>query len=499
MNAASTDAGLRLHEHLYIGGAWTAPDGVDVEDVVNPATEQVIGRVPVGVASDVGRAVAAARAAADSSAWNRLPRRDRAGLLRRLLEVLEKQVDAITDLAVAESGLVRPLARHLMGETSLAHLDFFADMAARDWDMTMPARTVNRGPVGSMLTAGVKRREPVGVVAAITPYNAPFLTSLGKAAAAIAMGNTVVLKPSPYTPLQALLLAQAFDDAGFPPGVFNLVTGGNEAGRALVADPRVDLITFTGSDAVGSAIMQAAATNLARVLLELGGKSAMIVRHDADLLMAIDNGARSVSALTGQGCALNTRHLVDARIADEYVSGLTEAVSAMKVGDPAQDGVQVGPLIRPAQRDRVQSYVDIGVAEGADVMCGGRRPAHLPTGYFYEPTVFANVDNRSRLAQEEIFGPVVAVTTFATDDEAVALANDSAFGLHGSVFSGDSGTAFDMACRIKSGQIALNRGVGHMSPHAPFGGVKRSGLGREYGEEGVLEYTDIKTILFNAG
>lgn len=497
--SAISGAGVRFHGHVYIDGTWATPDGTAFDDVINPATELIIGRVPVGTASDVGRAVAAARAAADSGPWPRLSGRSRSGLLRRLHEVLAGRVAEITDLAVAESGLVRPLARHLMGETSLAHLEFFADMAAREWDSMMPARTVPRGPAGSMLTTGVKRREPVGVVAAITPYNAPFLTNLGKAAAAIAMGNTVVLKPSPFTPLQALLLAQAFHEAGFPAGVFNVVTGGDEAGRALVSDPRVDLITFTGSDAVGSAIMQSAAPNLARVLLELGGKSAMIVRHDADLQAAVDNGIRSVSTLTGQGCALNTRHLVDARVADEYVAALGAAVQAMTVGDPSEDGVQIGPLIRASQRAKVEAYVEIGLDEGAEVVCGGRRPGHLPKGYFYEPTVFSGVDNSSRLAQEEIFGPVVAVSTFGTDEEAVALANDSSFGLHGSVFSRDSGTAFDMACRIRSGQIAINRGVGHMSPHAPFGGVKRSGLGREYGEEGLLEYTDIKTILFNAG
>lgn len=490
--------GLNREHRLYIDGEWTPSTGDHVEEILNPATEHVIAEVVSGTARDAERAIDAARRAFDEGPWSHMTGRDRSSLLRTLIDVLSKRIPEIVELGVIESGIAKPLARHLLGETSLAHLNFFADMAAQDFSSMLPARTVHKG-AATMLTTGVKRREPVGVVAAITPFNAPFLTNLGKAAAAIAMGNTVVLKPSLYTPMQAFVLAEAFEVAGFPPGVFNLITGGVEVGQVMVSDPRVDLITFTGSDPVGAVIMASAAPNLARVLLELGGKSALLVRHDADLAAAVSAGARSATALTGQGCALNTRHLVDSRVLPDYLDGLSGAITAMKVGDPADESVQVGPLIRASQRDRVESYVALGQREGARLVCGGKRPEQLPKGFFYEPTVFAEVDNRSRLAQEEIFGPVVTVTSFGTDDEAVALANDSAFGLHGSIFSKDSGVAFDLACRIRTGQVAINGGVGTMSPHAPFGGVKRSGLGREYGEEGLLEYTNLKTILFNAG
>jgi aldehyde dehydrogenase (NAD+) len=313
------------------------------------------------------------------------------------------------------------------------------------------------------------------------------------------MGNTVVLKPSPYTPLEALVLGEAAEAAGLPPGVLNVVTGGTEVGTMLTADPRVDLVSFTGSDAVGARILAQAAPTLKRVLLELGGKSALIVRADADIEAATDAGVFATTNQAGQGCVLWTRHLVHNAVKDAYVGRLTEKLSAVVVGDTADPATTMGPLIRESQRARVSGYVEKGLAEGGTLVLGGRRPAHCERGFFYEPTLFTDVDNRSTIAQEEIFGPVSAVIGFDDDDEAVRIANDTVYGLSGHIFSRDAGTAFEMASRLRTGQVLVNGGNGTTNPWDPFGGVKRSGIGRELGEEGFLEFTEAKVIRFRAG
>lgn len=488
----------RRRDRLFIDGEWVAPRTGAVEPVVNPATEDALGHAPVGDVADARVAVAAARRAADDGPWASMPRRERSAALTRLADVLRKQAAEIADLIVAETGTIRPVVDGLHIGGGLAHLEYCAELARRDLDESLPVNVVPRPRGSGALGAEVVRRAPVGVVAAITPFNAPFYLNLTKIAPALAMGNTVVLKPSPLTPLQGLLLGDAAAEAGLPPGVLNVVTGGVDVGEDLVANDAVDLVSFTGSDQVGSTIMAQAARGLKRVLLELGGKSASIVLADADVDTAAAAAAANVAQLTGQGCALLTRSLVHESVHEGFVARVLEHIGKVTVGDPADPAVTMGPLISAAQRDRVERYIARGVADGAAVVAGGGRPP-LSRGYFVEPTIFDQVDNASTIAQEEIFGPVGVITTFATDDEAVALANDSRFGLAGAIYSADSGAAYELATRLRTGGVKINGGNLTMSVHAPFGGWKRSGLGVEHGELGALEYTNAQTISFNAG
>ncbi|MBV1900198.1 MAG: aldehyde dehydrogenase family protein, partial [Kordiimonadaceae bacterium] len=284
-----------------------------------------------------------------------------------------------------------------------------------------------------------------------------------------------------------------------PAGVLNVVTGGIDVGEMLSSDKRVDMVTFTGSDLVGAAVMKQAAPGLKRVLLELGGKSALIVRADANVAAAAQSGVANFTIQAGQGCALCTRHLVHNSIKDAYTDTLKMMTSHVKVGDPVDAAISMGPLIRDSQRARVEHYVAEGLRQGARLVTGGKRPEHLERGFFYEPTVFTDLDNSAIIAQEEIFGPVAVVIGFDTDEEAVAIANDSPYGLSGSIFSADVGAAFEMATEIRTGQVHLNGGMGVMSSHVPFGGFKRSGIGREFGKEGLLEYMQTKAITFHAG
>jgi aldehyde dehydrogenase (NAD+) len=338
-------------------------------------------------------------------------------------------------LVVAEAGSTVAAALSHQVTLPLLHLEWWADAAARDRTRSLAPRVTRRSDGTSWLGGYVVRQEPVGVVAAITPFNFPLFLNLWKVGPALAMGNTVVLKPSPLTPFSALVLAEAADEAELPAGTLNVVTGGPEVGRVLTTDPAVDMVTFTGSDLVGAAIMGQASPGLKRVLLELGGKSALIVRADADLDLAAATGAQHLTFQAGQGCALCTRHLVHASVLDRYLELLVERIARVRVGDPGDPAVAMGPLIRPAAVARVEGHV----------------------------------------------------------------ANDSPYGLSGAVISRDLGAAYELACRLRTGEVNLNGGAGLMSPDAPFGGVKRSGLGRELGEEGLAEYCQVKTIKFHAG
>jgi aldehyde dehydrogenase (NAD+) len=487
------------YDKLFIDGRWVASAKDTFDKIINPATEEVIGRAPVATAEDADTAIAASRRAFDEGPWPTMRPAERQGHLQRLYDALEARADVLEDLVVQESGVARARARALHIDTTMKHLAFFVEMAGRDFTKPLMSMVSPRPGGGAIVGTGVVQRDPVGVVSAIVPYNAPFLVSIAKIAPALAMGNTTVLKPSPFSPLQTFVLAEAIEEAGFPPGVFNLLTGEVDVGSALSADERIDLVTFTGSEGVGAAVMAQASKTIKKVLLELGGKSALIIRGDADLDRAIAAGIGSMVNQSGQGCSLTTRHLVHRSVADQYVEGLVAHASEVTIGDPSDLTVQMGPLIRESQRERVERFVDVATREGNDLACGGRRPAHLEKGFFYEPTVFVGVANSSTIAQEEVFGPVASVIVFETDDEAVDIANASRYGLGGQIISRDSGTAFEMARRVRTGQIGINGGAGGMSSHAPFGGVKRSGLGREYGEEGVLEFTEPKAITFNAG
>jgi len=481
---------------LYIDGEWVTP--TEREAVINPADESLIAEAPVGGMAEMDAAIAAARTAFDSGPWPRLPVAARQAKLTEFLDAIDRRKAEIVDLIVAEAGATRMLADYLQYGIPMQHARHMVAIASRPAVTPLPVETTPNAQGTITLGAGVISREPMGVVAAITPYNFPFFLNVGKVIPALAVGCTVVLKPSPYTPFEALLLAQIAEEVGLPKGVLNVVTGGIEAATLLTTDKRVDLISFTGSDKVGAMIQSQAAPTLKRCLMELGGKSALIVRPDANLMQAAMTGA-SYCTHAGQGCALLTRHVVHNSVRAEYVAALKGMIGHLKIGNPADPSVTFGPLIREVARTRTESYVDIALSEGATLVTGGKRPAGLDKGYYYEPTLFDNVSNASRLAQEEVFGPICAVIGYDSDEEAIALANDSDFGLSGGIFSADVGRAYEMALQIRTGGVSINGGSGRMSSHAPFGGIKRSGYGREYGEEGLNEFTYVKTIGFHGG
>lgn len=469
---------------MYVAGQWREAVSGRVAEVVNPATEKPIGTVPVGAVADAETAVAAARTAFDSGCWSGLPASERADALRTLHRVLRERFAHQVELAIAESGSPRKLAAGFV-TSGLAHLEYAATVATLELDRALPPR--------SGITASLIRRMPVGVVAALTPFNAPLLLTLPKVAAALAMGNSVVVKPSPHTPLEILALAEAAQQAGLPPGVLNVVTGGAEVGTALTGDPRVDLVTFTGSDAVGAAVMAQAAPNITRVVLELGGKSAMIVRADADLALAARTGAANTTTLAGQGCALLTRHLVHRSILGDYLDALREQLAATVIGNPADEGTTMGPLISATQRERVYATVREALGHGARAVVDGGPVAVDGAGFFHEPVVLTDVGNDDPVARQEIFGPVAVVIPFDTDEEAVALANDNPYGLAGAVLSADREAAVALARRLRAGRVSVNDAA-TPDVRLPFGGFGRSGIGREFGLEGILEFTEIQTL-----
>ena len=483
-------------DSIFIGGSWVKGTG-EPEAVINPATEEIIGFAPVGSAQDVDAAIGAARHAFDKGPWPRMKAVERAAVLSDFIDRLEARRADIVRLIQIEAGAV---------STVIPIQYDFGIMLSRDAirngqadPHTHLASGVATGWDGSKsFVGGTVRREPVGVISAITPYNYPFLLNLIKIVPALMMGNTVVLKPSPFTPFAALLVAEVAAQCAFPEGALSIVTGGKEVGELMTTDPRVDLITFTGSDAVGAAIAAQAAPTLKRLHLELGGKSAHIVRADADLHAAAADGM-SYLWHSAQGCAAPTRHLVHNSVRARYVEILADAHRALKIGNPEDPNATFGPLIRESQRAKTEHYVAEGLREGGTLVTGGKRPTGFDKGFFFEPTLFDNVDNKSVLAQQEVFGPVGCVVGFDTDEQAVDMANDSAFGLAGNIWSGDLVAAHEMACAIRTGRVAINGGGSvEGSPITPFGGFKRSGLGREWGTEGLYAFTEIKAIHFRA-
>jgi acyl-CoA reductase-like NAD-dependent aldehyde dehydrogenase len=488
---------LKNENSLYIGGEWVATQ--HREAVVNPADETVLGHAPVGEYEHVDAALAAARDAFDKGPWPRLSARERQAKLTEFLDAIERRSKEIIGLIVSEAGATQMLAEFLQYGIPMQHGRQMVEYAARPAITPLPVETTPNAQGGLTLGGGVLVRDPVGVVSCITPYNFPFFLNVGKVIPALAVGNTVVLKPSPYTPFEALILGEIADEVGLPKGVFNVVTGGKEVGEALTTDKRVDLVSFTGSDAVGAAIQAQSAPTLKRLLLELGGKSAMIVRPDADLTQAAITGMINFTAHGGQGCALLTRHIVHNSIRADYVQRVKDLVATLKIGNPADPSVTYGPLIRDVARARSEKYVEIALAEGAKLITGGKRPEGLDKGFYFEPTLFDDVHNSHRIAQEEVFGPIGVVIGYDTDEEAIAIANDSEFGLGGGIFSANVGRAYEMALEMRTGGVLINGGGGRMSSHAPFGGIKRSGYGREYGVEGLNEFTSMKTISFKGG
>ncbi len=482
-------------DRLYIGGAWVEASGDDAVAVINPATEEVIAQVPQATVADVDRAVDAARRAFDEGPWPRMSPRDRSDALLRFTQAIADRRPELVDLIIAEAGSARSIASALQFDTPLRYANWFAERTA-SFPFLEPLPP-NAGPRG--LGQGVILKEPVGVIAAITPFNFPLYLNLVKVVPALAAGNAVVLKPSPLTPLEALVLGEIADAAELPAGVLNVVTGDVEASERLTMHPGVDMVSFTGSDAVGKKIMGQAAEGLKKILLELGGKSPNIVFKGSDVEKFAMSAAFGFTIHAGQGCALPTRILADRAIYDDVVDKLAAALGKINVGDPTEASTGMGPLIRETQRARVERYVEAGTAEGARVASGGGRPANMTRGFFYEPTLFADVKSSMSVAQDEIFGPVGVVIPFDGEDEAVAIANDTRYGLAASVWHPDAVRAFDLAQRIQAGTVSINGGGGGPNPWGPFGGYKQSGIGREFGDYGLLEYTQLKTVSWSAG
>ncbi len=475
---------------LLIDGKLTGASDGATYPILNPATGGEIGHAPDATADDVDRAIGAARRAFDETDWStNLELRVRC--LRQLHEALVDHGDSMRALTTAEAGAPAFLTAGPQYDVPVEGLAWTIDLAERyEWEQDLGVAE----PMG-IPTRRTIRREAVGVVAAITPWNFPNQINLSKIGPALAAGNTVVLKAAPDTPWVACELGRlAAEHTDLPPGVLNVVTpSSNAVAGVLTTDPRVDLVSFTGSTATGRAIMAAAAPSLKRVFLELGGKSAAIVLDDADLAAAVGTAAFSVSIHAGQGCALTTRLLVPREKYDEAVQIAATTMESIGTGDPTDPGTICGPVISRTQRDRVEAYLKLAEEEGATFATGGGIDDSRADGFWIRPTVIAGLDNASRLAQEEIFGPVLVVIPHDGDDDAVRIANDSAYGLSGSVDSGDLERAKAVAARIRTGTLAVNGGV-WFSADAPFGGYKQSGIGREMGVAGFEEYLETKLV-----
>lgn len=481
------------YDSLFIAGDWQASRGDVAAEVVNPATGTAIGTVPEGTVADMEAAVVAARAAFDEGPWPRMDQRERTALLLRFADILESWKDVVGPVIMAESGALRTLIDGTHFGLGLARFRYAAETALRSFDFTTQLQV----GAGDVLGASAVVREPIGVVGAITPFNFPMYLNLVKLGAALAVGNTVVLKPSPLTPLEGLVLGAVAAEAGLPDGVLNVVTGDLAASELLVADRRVDMITFTGSDATGAKVMAGAAPTLKRVVLELGGKSALIVREDADVQQAAAGAFGSFTLHAGQGCVLLTRHLVHRSVVEEFTAALRTRAEAAVVGDPADPRTTMGPLISAAQKQRVTGYLDIARQEGGSFAVGGHaldRP-----GFFVAPTVIEGLDDSARVAQEEIFGPVAMVIPFSSDEEAVRMSNNSDFALSGGIYSTNTGAAWRMARQLRTAVVRINGGGTAPDLEAPTAGWKRSGIGVEHGVSGLMEFTLEKSIAFRAG
>ncbi len=498
---------------LFIDGAWDPGEaGAAPIEVLNPATEAVIGSVPDATIKDAARAIAAARTAFDEGPWPWMKPSERAAALRRMGEALTARAAELRELVVAETGTVGVLTDAVQASGAIGMFASNAALAEQGFEwMEVDPPTI--GPNG--MAGRAVLREPVGVVGAITPFNYPFMLNVLKSAPALAAGCTVVLKPHPWTPLDAFFIAQAAFDAELPPGVFNVITGHAEVGRELTTNPLVDMITMTGSTATGKSIMAAGAGTMKRLHLELGGKSAHVVLDDAGEDYARSIGFGEVLMHCGQGCVLKTRLLLPEHLLDAYRAGVEEARAHIRIGDPTDAATTLGPLIREQQRAKVEALVAAGIEEGAELVCGGVRPDGIDRGFFYEPTVLIGT-NDMRVAQEEIFGPVLTVIPYSgTDADAVRLANDSIYGLGGHVVAASTARAFNVARRIRaglmsaegvSGPTAGNPGPGNgqgpgwgstpagIGQSGAFGGFKQSGIGREWGHLGFEEFTEVKNL-----
>jgi aldehyde dehydrogenase (NAD+) len=468
------------HQKFFINGQWVEPVTRQLIDVINPATEKAYTQIALGSAADVDNAVAAARKAFAS--YSETPVEYRIGLLKRILDVYNARYEDIAQAITEEMGAPLAFSRDAQAYTGRAHLE--AAIEALERFVTDEKR-------GTTLVT----REPVGVCALITPWNWPMNQVVTKVAPALAAGCTVVLKPSEIAPISSLIFAEVIEAASVPAGVFNLVNGtGPEVGQVMASHPEVDMVSFTGSTRAGIIVAKVAADTVKRVAQELGGKSANIVLEDANLETAVSKGVAACFANSGQSCDAPTRMLVPAALHDEAVRIARVAAGEVIVGDPRDESTTHGPVVSAAQFEKIQRLIDAGISEGATLVCGGvDRPEHLSTGYYVRPTVFANVDPAMTIAREEIFGPVLSIIPYNTEEEAIRIANDTVYGLAAYVQSEDTEHARKVARKMRAGSVYLN--YPDWDTRAPFGGYKQSGNGREYADFGLHDFTEIKGIV----
>lgn len=482
------------YPNVLIAGKWVAA-ARGTYPIIDPATEQAAGAAPSCSTAQVLAAARAARDAFDSGPWPRMSGAERGELLRQAAQKFSEQMPRLIDLVIAETGAVRRVAESQQVAAAGTRLLRYAALAAEPMEEGLPPVAIT-GPGGPLLAGGVTVREPIGVVACITPFNFPMTNCAGKIGPALACGNTVVVKPAPADPMAVAELCRIVDSI-LPPGVLNFVCGpGPEVGAALTASDDVDMISFTGSTAVGRAIQTEAARRMKRTLLELGGKSPQIVFADANRQAALRGAMQVWTFHSGQICIAGARLLIEDSIYDDFVAQLVAGAASLKIGDPRDTDTVMGPLISAAQRERVERYVATGVEEGAVLACGGRRPAGLPRGYYYEPTLFVEARNDMTIAREEIFGPVITAIRFRDEAEAIAIANDSDYGLYGYVWTGDSARGLRVARALRTGTVQINGSP--MNPDAPFGGYKMSGIGRDGGRHALQAYTELKYIGWTA-
>ena len=470
---------MQIRDKLYIDGGWVPSAGRGTIDVINSTTEEVMGTVPDGTPEDVDRAVAAAKAAFPE--WAATSREERGKYLQRITEGLGVRMQEIATTIAGEVGM--PLNLSMMIQAGLPTMTFGS-----------MAQICDTFPFEEQLGSSLIVRDPVGVVGAITPWNYPLHQIAAKVAPALAAGCTVVLKPSEVAPLNAFILAEIIDEIGLPAGVFNLVTGvGAVVGEAIAAHPDVDMVSFTGSTRAGRRVSELASQTVKRVALELGGKSPNVILDDADLQQAVTDGVGKCFLNSGQTCSALTRMIVPRSKLAEVEAIAVKAAEAYTPGDPFGGNARLGPLVSDVQRTRVRGYIQKGIDEGAKLLTGGAEaPEGLDTGYFVRPTVFSEVTPKMTIAQEEIFGPVLAILPYDTEEEAVAIANDSIYGLAGGVWSGDAERAKKVARQLRTGQVEVNGGS--FNPMAPFGGFKQSGNGRELGKFGLEEFLEVKSL-----
>ena len=475
-------------DRLFIGGEWVAPASDSMFDVISPSTEGLYLRVAEATAPDVDRSVAAARHAFDRGPWPRMTPVERAPFLRAIADGIAARGAELGSAWTSQIGVLNGLATYVSGNMA----EMFRDYA----DLSESFAFEERRPTSSGAATGMLVREPVGVVAAIVPWNSPLVLMVVKLAPALLAGCTVILKASPEAPVEAYIMAEIVAAAGLPPGVVNVITADREVSEQLVRHPGVDKVSFTGSSAAGKRIASICGERIARVTLELGGKSPAIILDDYDADAAAAGLMPAVHMMSGQTCAALTRVIVTRQRRQALLDALTARFEALRVGDPFDESTELGPLAMRRQRDRVEHYIAVGQAEGARLVTGGGRPRGLDRGFFIEPTLFTDVDNGSTIAREEIFGPVMSVIVADDEEQAVEIANDTVFGLNSAVFTNDVDRAYAVARRLRAGTVGHNGyrtdfGIG-------FGGFKQSGIGREGGVEGLLAYLENKTILLDA-